>query len=112
MMFGKEYYLIVLIVELITFPILFGLFITRFIKTIRRVLDHSIKISPRVCLVPVVFYTFYFSVSLYILVSNMGRIEDVILPVAMILVGLFLIYGELGKSRISAGNAGKESAGL
>jgi len=106
MLFSKEYYLIVLIIELVTFPILFGLFITRLIKTIRSVLDHSIKISPRNCLVPGVIFTLYFSGFLYTLLSNIGRIEDIVFPVAGILVGLFGIYSELGRGRFVKGGKG------
>ncbi len=106
MLFSREYYFIVLIIELITFPILFGLFITRLIKTIRHVLDHSIKVSKLTCLGLGVFFIFYFSVFLYMLLSNIGRIEGIVFPVAFILVGLFGIYSELGRSRIVGGNAG------
>ena len=106
MLFSKEYYLIVLIIELITFPILFGLFITRLIKTMRHVLDHSKKISPRICLGLGVLFTFYFSVFLYGLLSNIGCIEGIVFLVAGILVGLFGIYSELGRGRFVKGGKG------
>ncbi len=106
MLFSREYYLIVFIIELITFPILLGLFITRFIKTMRHVLDRRIKISKLCCLSLGVFFTFYFSVFLYMLLSNIGRIEDIVFPVAFILLGLFGIYSELGRGGFVKGGKG------